>query len=752
MQHWQKMACLSGLLLTATLGKSQCYQLSLFDAYFGPKSTSLSDEFNYKDNDVDDIKNAGKWYTTNCLQSRHATDGVDGYYHDANVYCVNGTLILTAKPERGWGKQGNNTFVGSASDWWKLTDPGSTNWREYYYTGGRVTSTQPMHYGKYELKGKIAAGNSMWSSFWMRSCGSTIGDTEIDVFEFTKGNVTQPQSNFHNETISPVTSCHYVLPSTHDFSAQDHVFTLIWLPDQMHWFIDGCLKRTVYGWEPGFPHLPSSLNISLGIEEANLEEGEEATPDQMTVDYFHYYPMVPDYDPNSFTKEWSSKNKNGAYFGFKLAEEVLAGDFDGDGNAELLKVRQSQATDLVVLYDYSDKLPNGKSKKNWQEIANNNYSGKIANWITNPGDQYCVGDFTGSGADQMLCISTGTQWAQMVKYDGTSDWIQLWSNGGNNGLTVWTMGAQDQFIAGDFDGDQVDEILALRHSNGEAQLLEYNGTKWVGQWHNNISGALGNWNLSSVDLYTKGDFDSDGTEELFCVQPNSGWSKILEFDGISWNSEWSNGGSGMISGWSITSGDQFYAANLNGNGADELLCIGTTTSQVSIMRKVGNAVNQLWTNGGSHLLANWEVDAQYKLVVGNFDDLQPNLDLIFTKTSAIYQCAGKPEHLLSGPSIPVGRHHVANLSEESETAPSQARIFPNPCKDQFQVMLPEAAQAGPVGYELLNLQGQLVAQGTIQPKGAEGKLYLQQELNGVFFLRLNGAEGYSETLRLVIQQ
>ncbi|MBK7870553.1 MAG: hypothetical protein IPJ74_07665 [Saprospiraceae bacterium] len=68
----------------------------------------------------------------------------------------------------------------------------------------------------------------------------------------------------------------------------------------------------------------------------------------------------------------------------------------------------------------------------------------------------------------------------MLKYDG-SDWQGKWHNNGNRQFAGWNMNKGDQFIAGDFDQDGRDEILAIAQ-NGWAKLLKYDGSDWQGKW------------------------------------------------------------------------------------------------------------------------------------------------------------------------------------------------------------------------------------------------------------------------------
>jgi beta-glucanase (GH16 family) len=198
-------------------------------------------------------------------------------------------------------------------------EPFKMKHEDFEYTTGEVWSTQKFHYGRFEARVKIPKGKGFWPAFW------TFGGNpwnEIDIFEFWneydfRGNVDPGKlSRVHhmnlwfdnnNDGLGTPCSASYAGP---DFSEDFHVFTMIWSPEHVSWYVDGELKRVVYQHYPfrgarprclytewdgefflnAFPQDPMSIVMNLAIQsDRNAPDETTPFPARMEVDWVRYY-------------------------------------------------------------------------------------------------------------------------------------------------------------------------------------------------------------------------------------------------------------------------------------------------------------------------------------------------------------------------------------------------------------------------------------------------------------------------------
>jgi beta-glucanase (GH16 family) len=161
------------------------------------------------------------------------------------------------------------------------------------YTGGGVISRGAFHYGYYETRLKIDAGNGWHSSFWMQRYNGkdTLGDKatlEMDVIENQSLNLKSYGVNTHRWEGSHISAGHKDV-ETPDLSKDFHIFGCEYAPDVIHYYFDGKLVQTV-NWH-GQPQ--GDVNIWLtSIAEAmgpSHNVDDSALPGKMLVDWVRFY-------------------------------------------------------------------------------------------------------------------------------------------------------------------------------------------------------------------------------------------------------------------------------------------------------------------------------------------------------------------------------------------------------------------------------------------------------------------------------
>jgi|GEM_PF-1864453 len=182
----------------------------------------------------------------------------------------------------------------------------------------------------------------------------------------------------------------------------------------------------------------------------------------------------------------------------------------------------------------------------------------IDSWNLSAADQHFVGNFDGVSGDDVFIRSS--EWAGLLTHNGSSfqldsiqyDWIDGWN--------LW--GPDDQHFIGDFNGDGKDDVFMRKPEY--AGLLTYNGTGF--QLNSIQHDWIDGWNLSAVDQHFIGDFNGDGTDNVFIRSPE--WAGMFSYNdgGFQLNSiqhDW-------IGGWNLGGGDQHFVGNFNGVSGDDV--------------------------------------------------------------------------------------------------------------------------------------------------------------------------------------
>ncbi len=258
--------------------------------------------------------------------------------------------------------------------------------------------------------------------------------------------------------------------------------------------------------------------------------------------------------------QWIQGNGSGqiALWSISANDRYVAGDFNGDGRDEVLAINPVTGWHHTMRY-------NGSS---WQWISGSG-GGQIALWGLSTNDRYVVGDFNADGRDELLAINPVTGWHHVMRFNGSA-WQWVSGNGGGQ-IAWWNLGSADSYVAGKFAGGTRDQLLAL-NPNGWHHLMQYNGSVWQFQAGSG-SGQIGWWNIGSGDRYVAGDFDADGRDELLAIQHGNGWSHTMRYNGSSFQFVAGNGGGGRMAFWLYGSADRYLAGNFSGGTRDLLMAI-----------------------------------------------------------------------------------------------------------------------------------------------------------------------------------
>jgi beta-glucanase (GH16 family) len=137
-------------------------------------------------------------------------------------------------------------------------------------------------------------------------------------------------------------------------------------------------------------------------------------------------------------------------------------------------------------------------------------------------------------------------------------------------------------------------------------------------WGNGGNGQLALWSMNPADRYVPGDFSGNGRTQILAVA-GAGLAHLVDWDGAGWQHRWDNGGSNLIALWQMDQDDLYLAGDFDGDGRDELLVRAAANGWSHMIGWDGSAWQYVWGNGGSNLVGLWQMSSSDRFVVGDFD-------------------------------------------------------------------------------------------------------------------------------------
>lgn len=313
--------------------------------------------------------------------------------------------------------------------------------------------------------------------------------------------------------------------------------------------------------------------------------------------YFRYGELSPNWasDPQylMITNWMTGAQMPGGAWTFDYGDQFLCADLDGDGQDEIaaLKLGNSNITHYpCYLGVFKWQLD---PQSGYQTLAVQNTT--ICSTPTSGPTAYFyfsniyVGDIDGDGVAEIVGYGMESipQYGPIIAvYKWVNGSLQLLSySSTTGGSSTWNVGWTDQLYCADLDGDGQVEILIFNPGQNNPRrigVLKWNSSSnqldalWI------ASGTISNggWNLSAQDQFYSADLDGDGIDEIIGFKPQTDTEKFPCYIGVfKWNSSsvelelvWVKSGDISNGWWNFSTIDQFYFGDINGDKADEIIC------------------------------------------------------------------------------------------------------------------------------------------------------------------------------------
>jgi FG-GAP-like repeat len=252
-----------------------------------------------------------------------------------------------------------------------------------------------------------------------------------------------------------------------------------------------------------------------------------------------------------WSTEWSQANRN---FCMQSGDRLLVGDFDGDGQDDLL----CNAANGAIFVDLADDSGH---------FTGSDWSMSGRNFCQQPNDHLRAGYFnTDNRADLVCNAGNGTIFVDYADINGHftgSDW-QL-----SNRNFCQTTG--DVLVVGDFNHDGHDDLLC--NSTNGTIAVDYantNGEFWATDW------SLANRNYCNPNTSTllAADFNGDGYVDLLCDTNGALTVDIANSNGEFWKTDWVFPDRNFCT----MSGRKFVVGDFDGDSGADLACVGGSGS------------------------------------------------------------------------------------------------------------------------------------------------------------------------------
>ena len=295
---------------------------------------------------------------------------------------------------------------------------------------------------------------------------------------------------------------------------------------------------------------------------------------------------------------------------------VIAGNFGGDGKADLALVRQTPGWSSIP-------VATAVATGGWT-ISNGAAPQFIADWAHQPGVTVVAGDFGGNGRTSLALVRQSPGWASIPLAFANGDGTWTVTNGAApQFITDWAHQPGVTVVAGDFAGNGRTSLALVRQRPGWASIpvAFANGD---GTWtitNGPAPGFATEWAHQPGVTVIVGNFTAGGRAGVALVRQTPGWGSIpiaTARDDGSWAI--TNGAAPQFADWAHQPGVRVIAGDFNGNGLTDLALVRQSPGWGSVPIAFANG-DGTWTvtNGPAPQFVDWAHQPGVRVVAGDFD-------------------------------------------------------------------------------------------------------------------------------------
>lgn len=473
-------------------------------------------------------------------------------------------------------------------------------------------------------------------------------------------------------------------------------------------------------------------------------------------------------DPNNsqysdWVKTWSN-DRNRRWIGtwyLNNGDKKVVGDFDNDDDEEILFMSKGGWCNMI---DYSCN-----EGSDWHHMWSNFGNGTIYTWLMHKNDKYFAGDFDGDGISELLSISHNSSWATLQEFNpSANNWSFKWSNYGNGKIYGWRINkSSDKYIIDDFTNDGKDDLLCIS-SGGWASLLTFVNGSFQPVWHNGGNNYLegGSTPANSSYTYLSGDFNDNGTTDLLAFTGT--WVTMIDFNTATgvWNWKWSQFGVNHFANMYIlplNSQQKMFSGNFDQDDKIEVFNLNNTWSATADWN--GSTFQQNWNNGGTNMLSDWQLNTGYKnkyltvkatphnekhvLGIKYIQDCGP-FNVIcneWPEISNMYRSNEFTNKSLANNLASYGGDGLDN--DNIETQQFDILLYPNPTNDIVNIELDSKLSEKEIIITLFDIQGKQISTKTII--GTKSEIDVSNLQSGFYTIQISDNSSVIANHKIIVQ-
>ena len=226
-------------------------------------------------------------------------------------------------------------------------------------------------------------------------------------------------------------------------------------------------------------------------------------------------------------------------------------------------------------------------------------------WDRGPSDQFSLADVDGDGQAEIVIYNNDDLYTGVLKWqNGTVQPVWM-SKSPLTGPVNWDRTPADTLVVADVDGDGQAEIVIyynFQAATCQTGVLKWQGGALVPVWRNTdgmLPGPKKTWDRGYPDVLVAADVDGDGQDEIVIYNNNDDWTGVLKWQGGALVPVWMVASPlvGPRQNWDRGDPDVLVAADVDGDGQTEIVIYNNNDDYTGVLKWQGGALVPVWMSG-----------------------------------------------------------------------------------------------------------------------------------------------------------